>query len=301
MKQWLVRHTRTILAVAVCSVLLGASPTTPPAATHRADGAGKGRRVLVVPVEGPIDRIQGAFFHRVLSDAKNQYDAVVLDINTPGGRGDIMSIMSNEVIGVSPIRTIAFVNGGAISAGSFVAMSCDRIYMAPRSQIGGARAWVPGPDGMPVQLPKHVEEKLASINRAQFRALAESKGYPAALAEGMADETLEITKVTFDGKTQYLTAEQIAKIESDPLKKDKLKTIEVVSAKGRLITFTAKQAVEYGIATKVLDSLDDVLREEGLEGATIVRLEQTGSDKVIAILTTRAVMSLLILVGFGAL
>ena len=301
MKQWSLHHTRIILAAAVCVALLGAAATTPPASTPQAAEAGKGRLVLVVPVKGNIDPTQGAFLHRALSGAKGKYDAVILDIDTGGGDGRVMSKMSKEIMRLSPVPTIAFIRDGAISAGSYIAMSCDRIYMAPGSQIGGARAWVPGPDGRPVNLPKHLEEKIASINRAQFRALAETKGYPAAIAEGMTDESIEVTKVTFDGKTQYLTGEQIATIRIDPLKNAKLKIISVVSPKGRLITFSAQQAVEYDVATKVVADICGLLKEEGLDGAKVIRQERTGSDKVVAILTHPGVTGILILIGFGAL
>ena len=180
-------------------------------------------------------------------------------------------------------------------------MSADRIYMTPTAIIGAARGYLPGADGMPVKLPPSIEEKHASVNRAQFRALAETKGYPPAIAEAMTDETLEVTKVTYDKQTKYLTSEQLAAIQADPLKKDKLKIIEVVSPKGRLITLTAAQAVKYDIATGIAAELEDVLREEGLEGAETVREEQNWSDKAIAIVTAPQIVTLLILVGFGAL
>ena len=300
MKQWSLRHTRKILAAAICAVLLGAAATTPPASAPQAAGVGKGRRVLVVPVKGEINRTQAAFLHRTLVGANDKYDAVIIEMNTPGGRGDSMAQMGHELATLR-IPTTTFVSRWAISAGSYIAMATDRIYMAPGSIIGGARGYVPGPDGLPVELPKSVEEKQASIGRAEFRAIAEKKNYPTALAEGMTDENLEITKIDNAGKVMYVTAEQLAKLNSDPLRKDKIKIIEVVSAKGQLITLTPSEAVRFDLATKIVADLDEVLKEEGLDGATIVRVKQTGSDKVMAVLTAPAVTGILILIGFGAL
>ena len=301
MEQRASRLIRAGLAAVVCALLLGAAATTPPAAAPKTAAPGARARVLIVPIDGPIDTVQGAFVHRTLTGVKDEYDAVVIVLDTPGGRIDIMSKMSDEIRKLAPTRTIAFVSPWAVSAGSYIAMSADRIYMTPTAIIGAARGYLPGADGMPVKLPPSIEEKHASVNRAQFRALAETKGYPPAIAEAMTDETLEVTKVTYDKQTKYLTSEQLAAIQADPLKKDKLKIIEVVSPKGRLITLTAAQAVKYDIATGIAAELEDVLREEGLEGAETVREEQNWSDKAIAIVTAPQIVTLLILVGFGAL
>lgn len=309
MEQRASRLARAGLATALCALLLGAAATTPPAAAPKTVAPGARARVLIVPIKGPIDRVQGAFLHRTLTGIKDEYDAVIFVLDTPGGRIDIMSKMSDDILALSPkprpkgerAKTIVFVRKWAVSAGSFIAMSADRIYMAPTAIIGAARGYIPGPGGIPVQLPASIEEKFASINRAQFRALAETKGYPSAVAEGMTDETIEVTKVTYDKQTQYLTGQQLAAIQADPLKKDKLKIIEVVSPKGRLIMLTASQAIKYDIATGIVDDIEAVLQAEGLEGAETVRQAQNWSDNAIAILTAPQIVGLLILVGFGAL
>ncbi len=286
-------------AAVVCAMLLGANATSPPAEAPDRAGPGTHGRVLIVPIHGPIDRVQGAFLHRTLGNVKGRYDAVVFDIDTPGGRIDIMSKMSDDIVKVSPTPTIAFVSKWAVSAGSFIAMSADRIYMAPTAIIGAAHGYLPGPDGLPVQLPKDVAEKFASVNRAQFRALAQSKGYPPAIAEAMTDKDIEVTKVIYEGKTQYLTGEELAKITSDPLEKDKLKVIEVVSPKGKLITFTAEEARRFDLARKVIHDLDAVLKEEGLSSAKQIKKEQSWSDTLIGILTSPQIVGLLVLIGFG--
>ncbi len=300
MKHSVTRLATATLAIA-CALLLGAGATTPPAEAPSAPPSGKTGRALIVPIKGEINRTQAAYVHRALSGAKGQYDAVIFELDTPGGRIDFMSRISNDIRKLAPTRTIAFVSPWAISAGAYVAMSADRIYVSPGAIIGGARGWVPGPGGVPVELPEHVEEKLASINRAQFRALADAKGYPPAIAESMADEAIEVTKVVYDGKTMYLTKEEMADFENDPLKKDKLKVVEIVSREGKLGTYTAEQAVRWDLARRIVRDLDEVLKEENLESVAKVREGQNASDKIVAILTIPQVMGLLILVGFGAL
>lgn len=293
---------RLLRCAAACSaiiaglVLMGADMTDEPAEPPQL----KHGKILVIPIEGEINRVQGAFFHRVLADANEEYDALVIEMNTPGGRSDIMAKIARDILALK-IPTITYVSPWAISAGSYIAMSTDHIYMAPGAVIGGARGWVPGPDGLPVELPKSVEEKMGSIGRAQFRAIAERKGYPAAIAEGMTDETLEITKIVYDGQTRYVTAEELQRLRTDPVEADKVRVVEIVSPAGKLITFTANEAAKYDIARKVVDTLGDVLKEEGLDQAKIVRKNQTPSDKLIAVLTSAQIAALLVLVGFGGI
>ncbi len=296
------RGARAAGVLAACALLLGVNETSPPAAQQApppgSAPATSGKPILIVPVHGEIDRVQGAFLHRTLRGASDTYAAVFFDIDTPGGRIDTMSKMSDDIIALK-VPTIAFISKWAVSAGAFVAMSCDKIYMAPQAQIGAARAVMIGPEG-PIALPQPFEEKIASVNRAQFRALAKTKGYPAAIAEAMADETLEVYQVLFDGVKQYLTDEQVADIERDPLKRDKLKRLKVVSPKGRLVSLDANEAVEYDIARGgIAPNLDAVIEKEGLVAAPRVEKEQNWSDKVIAVLTLPQIVGLLILIGFG--
>jgi len=285
------------LALAACA-LVAAAPTTTPAG--RGGGPRKGR-VLVVPIHGAIDRVQGAFLHRVLSNVSDEYDAVIFELNTPGGRLDIMSQMSRDMIAVAPTRTIAFVSPWAISAGAGIAMSTDIIYMEPGSAIGAARVYLMGPNG-PIALPKAIDEKYKSATRAMFESIAETKKYPTAIAIGMADETYEVKKVTYEGKVQYLDGNEIKAIEADPLKKEKLKIIKTVSEKDKLITLTAQKAAEFDIARGgVADNLKDVLAKEGLAGFEIVRKGQTWGDRAIAFLTIPQLVMVLILIGFGGI
>jgi len=296
MNRRLLRYAVACVAIAAGFVLIGADAADGPAAAPQL----KHGRILVVSIEGEINRVQGAFFHRVLADASDNYDALVIEMNTPGGRSDIMANISRDILDLT-IPTITHVSPWAISAGSYIAFSTDHIYMAPGAVIGGALGWVPGPDGLPVELPESVEEKMGSIGRAQFRAIAEKKGYPTAIAEGMTDETLEITKILYDGQARYVTADELQRLRSDPLENDKVRVVEVVSPAGKLITFTANEAVKYDIARKVLDTLDDVLKAEGLDREQIVRKDQTTSDKLLAVLTSAQIAALLVLVGFGGI
>src|SRR5687768_15004588 len=73
-------------------------------------------QVYVVQIRGEIDLGVAPYLARVLDQAKqDNARAVILEIDTPGGRLDAVLQMRDAILG-SPVRTIAFVNRNAFSA-----------------------------------------------------------------------------------------------------------------------------------------------------------------------------------------
>ncbi len=97
--------------------------------------------VVIVNFDVSVDPGSSTFVVRAANYAINSNaSAVILQINTPGGLlSDMISIVNSitddEQAG---IPTYAFVvpNGLAASAGSYVAMAAEKIFMAPGSEIG---------------------------------------------------------------------------------------------------------------------------------------------------------------------
>ena len=90
--------------------------------------------VYVMPIHGMIDLGLAPFLTRTLREAQQAgAAAVLLDINTFGGRVDAAVAMRDALVN-APIRTIAFINPRAISAGALIALATETIVMA-----GGGR------------------------------------------------------------------------------------------------------------------------------------------------------------------
>jgi membrane-bound serine protease (ClpP class) len=132
-------------------------------------------------------------------------DAILVDINTLGGRLDAMIEIRDAIVD-SPVLTIGYVNPRAISAGALIAIACDSLYMAPGGSIGAATP-VSGESG------EKASEKVVSYGRTEFRSTAESKGRPAGLAEAMVDESVEIEGVIEEGKLLTLTATRAVELD----------------------------------------------------------------------------------------
>ncbi len=145
--------------------------------------------VYVAPIEGIIDLGIAPFVQRVLNEATQEGAAVViLEINTFGGRVDGAVLIRDALLNAR-VRTVAFVNKRAISAGALISLAAEKIVMADGGTIGAATPVQIGQPGAPAQ---PVEEKTVSYVRKEFRATAESRRRPPLVAEAMVDADVEI-------------------------------------------------------------------------------------------------------------
>jgi membrane-bound serine protease (ClpP class) len=217
--------------------------------------------VYVAPIEGVIDLGLAPFVQRVLDEAAAaDAAAVILEINTFGGRVDA-AVLIRDALLRARVRTVAFVNKRAISAGALISLAAERIAMADGGTIGAATPVEVGAPGAPAQ---PVAEKTVSYMRKEFRATAESRKRPPLLAEAMVDADVEIPGVI---------------------------------DKGKLLTLTTEEALTHGVADVRADSLDAVLASLDLAGAEVRRATQTWAETLVRFLTHPVISSLLMTIG----
>jgi len=160
--------------------------------------------VVRVPVEGVIELGLAPFVERSLREAAaSGARAVILDIDTPGGRVDAAERIA-DAVSDSEVPVFAYVNRRALSAGALIALATEGIYMRPGSILGAATPV----DGSGQKAP----EKIVSAMRSSMRALAEARGLDPAIAEAMVDEDLEIDGVVDAGRLLTLTTEEAAQL-----------------------------------------------------------------------------------------
>lgn len=225
----------------------------------RADGAG--RLVHVAPIEGIIDLGLAPYLQRVLAEAQRDgAAAVILDINTFGGRVDAAVIIRDALL-ASKVRTIAFVNKRAISAGALISLAAETLVMAEGATIGAA---TPVQAGQPGEGAKPVDEKTVSYVRKEFRATAEARKRPPLIAEAMVDADVVVPGVI---------------------------------GKGKLLTLTTDEAMKAKVADFRADTLEAVLERAGLAGAELRAASPNWAENVVRFLTHPVLSSLLITVG----
>ena len=160
--------------------------------------------VYRVPVTGEIELGLAPYIQRAVKEAAEVgAAALILDIDTPGGRVDAAEIISDALTD-SEVPVYSLVNRRAYSAGALIALSTSRIYMRPASVIGAATPV----DGTGTKAP----EKIVSAMRSQMRALAEANGLEPEVAAAMVDEDIEIDGVVESGKLLTLTTEEAVEL-----------------------------------------------------------------------------------------
>lgn len=194
-----------------------------------ATGQAQDQGVVVIRVTGHIDGGLVPYVRRVLREAEVQgAEAVVVHINTPGGRADAATQIRDVLLN-TPVRTIAFVDKKALSAGALIALACQEIYMAGGSVMGAAAPV--SINGLPMS------EKTVSAIRKLFRATAEHHGRSPEVAEAMVDADVAVEGVVEAGKLLTLSTQEALKLEMANGRADSLASLlEQLGIPNRAVT-----------------------------------------------------------------
>jgi membrane-bound serine protease (ClpP class) len=192
---------------------------------------------------------------------------ILLEIDTPGGRIDLAQEICSAIT-KSPTPVYAFIkggeHGGAISAGAAVAFACRKIYMANGTIIGAATLVTLGEGKVKdtkETYGKDIGEKYSSAWRGYLASLAERNGRPGLLARAMVDRETEVIEVNESGERQFI----------DPVnRKPGQQVVHTWNKKGKLLTLTAKEAIESGAADKEVGSREELLADVNASNAQII-------------------------------
>ncbi|MDB6124823.1 MAG: hypothetical protein JWQ71_3816 [Pedosphaera sp.] len=232
------------------------------------------KRVFVIPIRENIDPPLTYLVRRGVKKAMEaKADLIVLDMKTNGGRVDTTEEII-EILNNFKGETATYVNDRAFSAGAFISVATQKIYMAPQSVIGAAAPIIMSPGGGGVQdMPSTVEAKMTSAVRALVRRVAEKNGYNVEVIEAMIDKNKELI---IDGKT--------------------------LNKKGEILTLTNTEAEqEYGkppkplLSSGTVDSLEALLDELGYAHAQVTTIKPTGAEKLGSWIN--AISPLLLIIG----
>jgi len=264
-------------AVAVACAFV-ASPL-PAAAQLTAGRASAATEIVHVKISGPLDVGTQSLMRRGIERAKAGPHALIVELDTPGGEMELMFKLATQLADANKdgVLTIAWIHDHAYSAGALVALSCERIYSSAQGAIGAA-AVVEVRDGQ-VHSIEDDPGKAAKVNaavRSAFRAFAESHHRPAALAEGMVDRMVGVKQVrTKDGELRVVTQSEF---EDGTARAGEMQLVHTIAERGNLVALSGSQAVMFGLADGVADSLQDLLGMVGFAGANIVSVERARSE-----------------------
>jgi len=247
-------------------------------------------QVYIIPVKGTIDLGLAGFINRAIDEAEEtRAKAIILEINTFGGRIDA-AIQIRDRLFETDIKTIAFINKRAISAGALISLATEEIIMSPGSTIGAAKPVVLAPGGMQQQ---PTGEKEISYVRAEFKATAEAKGHPEKIAQAMVDPDIELKSATVKGNLIILTLEEVEKRKKEIDKG----SLETIIAKEKLLTLSSKDALKFKLVKYELRSLKEVMAACNLETASLKRVSPTWSEGLVRLITHPLLSGLLLVFG----
>jgi membrane-bound serine protease (ClpP class) len=247
MRKWL--RLGLFVALALAGRAADSAPAPGPAA----------KKVFILPVRDDITATMVYLVRRGVKEAMDAHaDLLVLDMETNGGAAD-STIEIMEILNQFKGATVTYVNRNAYSAGLFIAVATQRIYMAPESVIGAAAPIMLAPGGMGVEdMPNTVEVKITSGLSAKVRAYAQKQGHNSDVVEAMIDKQKELE---IDG--------------------------QILNKKGRILTLTNREAErEYGnppkplLSSGTVESLEALLAKLGYAHAQLTRLKPTGAEKL---------------------
>lgn len=222
-----------------------------PAADNTAD------KVAVIPIEETVEKGLSQFIKRSFKEAAAEHaDHIILDINTPGGAVDAALEIADTIRG-SKIPVTAFIDRRALSAGAYIALNADQIYMVPGAKMGSAAI---------IDLEGNTADKKAeSLWLAEMKESAEQNNRNAKYALAMADPDVDLP--------------------------------EYGAGKGDLLTLNSEQALEVGYSEGTAENLDSLLEKLNLASAEVVDIEVSFAEKVARFVTNPIVIPILLSIG----
>src|SRR3954467_10648414 len=135
----------------------------------------------VIPIRGEINDYSRDAFLRRLSKARGLgAKVIIIQLDTPGGLVTSALDISRTIRGLRDLRTIAFIDNKAYSAGAMIALACDEVIMVPNAVIGDCAPITTNSHGDMVGAAKALSPVLAD-----FRDSAHRNGYDAKVVEAM--------------------------------------------------------------------------------------------------------------------
>lgn len=221
------------------------------------DEKNKEKLVFIIPVEDEVERGLEAFITRSIDEAYEiGADHIIFEIDTPGGRVDAAGQIGKQLQELD-IPSTAFIVNEALSAGSYIALNTDEIYMKPNATMGAS--------GVITSDGKAADKKAQSAWVAAMKSAAESQGIDPLYAEAMADPNIDLP--------------------------------EFGAPKGEYLTLTPNNAVKVDYSKDVINNREALLDKLDLSNATIKEANVSIAESIARFVTSPVVIPILLSVA----
>ncbi len=199
---------------------------------------------------------------------------ILIHLNTYGGTVlDADSIRTKILNSLIPVWV--FIDNNAASAGALISIAADSIFMRPGANIGAAT--------VVNQTGEKAPDKYQSYFRSIMRSTAESHG---------ADTLINGQDTVIRWFRDPLIAE--AMVDEDVF-------IPGIIDTGKILTFTAREAVKNGFCEGIVENVEELLEKANISHYEIKEYKPTTIDLIIGFLTHPVVSGILIMAIIGGI
>jgi membrane-bound serine protease (ClpP class) len=232
--------------------------------------------IYKIDIKKDIDNTTQLYLSRGLSEAYSlNADGILIHLNTYGGQVDMADSMRTAIL-YSRIPVFVFIDNNAASAGALISIAAKKIYMRKGANIGAATVVNQMGEAMP--------DKYQSYLRSMIRSTAEAHGKDT-LIQGR------------DTVVKWIRDPFIAEAMVD----ERIIVPNLIDS-GKVLTFTAEEAVQWGYCDGIAESVDEVITQYiGYADYELTSYSPSWLDNLKGFLMSPAIQSILILIIIGGI
>jgi membrane-bound serine protease (ClpP class) len=295
-------------------------PSEPQSSPRAVPSGRQAERVAILPISGPIDQVTLWSIERRLKAVNEQrFDAVVIEIDTPGGELDATIDICLRLKGEAPANSVAWIHPKAYSAGTIIALSCREIVVSPGAAFGDAApiAVLPGLGLQP--LPAAERAKMEAPILDELDAAAARRGDDPRLLRAfvVTEQELWLIERVSDGARRFADRAELEKLGLEPVENlapareaaparpmrpsdlpladasaDAWRVIETVDVASRLLVAQEDEAIRWGLASDVIR--DDAGIQSFFGATKVVRFPESWAESLVRFLISWPIRILLI-------
>lgn len=232
--------------------------------------------VYVFPIREDIMPATARLTDKCLKEADEKgADIVIIDMKTYGGLVDAADSIRTRILNYDK-PVYVFINNQAASAGALISIAADRIYMRDGASIGAAT--------VVDQSGAEVPDKYQSFMRGMMRSTAEAHGKVIDRISGR------------DTLWRWYRDPAIAEAMVDPSV-----VVDGLIGEGKVLTLSAQEAEKWHYCEGRASSIDEVIRQAGIDRYEITEYRPTTLDRILGFLTNPAFQGVMIMLIIGGI
>jgi membrane-bound serine protease (ClpP class) len=243
-------------------------------------------RPVMLRIEGPITPRTVRQFETLIGTELRSRKVNWIGISIDSAGGELVDCLrmaeTLAALDTNDVQTVAYVPVEASGGAALVALACDQLVLQPEAHIGGKGT---------VQ----IDRKTIDAAREPFDSLSTKVTHSRSLLASLIDSDIELFTFnnTKTGEVRYFSDEE-AKAQPDA---ENWRRGARVKAAGEPLRLAANRAQELGVASRVVDNIDELKQLFGIEGDIHVA-EPNWALELVEALSSPALAVLLLVIGF---